>query len=301
MNLRDTFDAIDLETIRRYVADRQEEHLNLEFKTVKNASLNLPEDKQNFARALSGFANSSGGIVVWGVDARKNADGVDCASELIPIVNARQLVGRLNQLTGEAVTPLVDGVVHKAIEAEENKGFAVSLIPESVSGPHMGKLGEHRYYKRSGDSFYKMEHFDIQDMFGKRLRPDLKIILEHVEILTADNFEELKLSFQNTGRAVARHHGFMAEFSDNVSSIRLNSPMRDLASLNSGRPIFSFQNDTNVIHSSKNQTIIGSIFFKRKDASENCTLNISVYCEHMYTKTQSINVTPVKTTPQVTV
>ena len=30
----------------------------------------------------------------------------------------------------------------------------------------MAKLGEDRYYKRSGDSFRKMEHFDLEDMFG---------------------------------------------------------------------------------------------------------------------------------------
>lgn len=29
----------------------------------------------------------------------------------------------------------------------------------------MAKLEEDRYYKRSGDSFYRMEHFDLEDMF----------------------------------------------------------------------------------------------------------------------------------------
>ena len=39
----------------------------------------------------------------------------------------------------------------------------------------MAKLGEDRYYKRSGDSFYRMEHFDIADMFGRRRRPNLML------------------------------------------------------------------------------------------------------------------------------
>ena len=39
----------------------------------------------------------------------------------------------------------------------------------------MAKLGEDRYYKRSGDSFYRMEHFDLEDMFGRRKRPVLSL------------------------------------------------------------------------------------------------------------------------------
>ena len=39
----------------------------------------------------------------------------------------------------------------------------------------MAKLGENRYYKRSGDSFYQMEHFDLEDMFGRRRKPKLKM------------------------------------------------------------------------------------------------------------------------------
>ena len=50
----------------------------------------------------------------------------------------------------------------------------MTLVPESESGPHMAKLGEDRYYKRSGDTFYKMEHFDLEDMFGRRKKPKLR-------------------------------------------------------------------------------------------------------------------------------
>jgi predicted HTH transcriptional regulator len=61
------------------------------------------DDKRNLAKCLSGFANSSGGIIVWGVDARKNAQGIDCASAASEIASIRQFLSRLNELTGEAV------------------------------------------------------------------------------------------------------------------------------------------------------------------------------------------------------
>ena len=31
----------------------------------------------------------------------------------------------------------------------------------------MAKLGENRYYQRSGDQFRMMEHFQVADMFGR--------------------------------------------------------------------------------------------------------------------------------------
>ena len=33
------------------------------------------EERRNFAKAVSGFANSDGGLIVWGIDARPNSDG----------------------------------------------------------------------------------------------------------------------------------------------------------------------------------------------------------------------------------
>ena len=145
------FETLSAADLQAFIARQQEENLHLDFKLVKDASFNSSDDKKNLACALSGFANSSGGLIVWGVDARKNADGIDCAMELKPIDHVAQLIGRLNSLTGEAVDPSVDQVRHRAIETKRGCGFALSLVPESETGPHMAKLGENRYYKRIGD------------------------------------------------------------------------------------------------------------------------------------------------------
>jgi len=167
MNLTETFESLCANEVQEFIKLGQEENLHLDFKTVNNPNLGT-DDKRNLAKGLSGFANSSGGIIVWGVDARKSTQGIDCATAPAEIPNVKLFLSRLNTLTGDAVSPLVDGVRHKSIETTQGKGFAVTLVPESASGPHMAKLGEDRYYKRSGDSFYRMEHFDLEDMFGRR-------------------------------------------------------------------------------------------------------------------------------------
>lgn len=63
----------------------------------------------------------------------------------------------------------------------------------------MAKMGEDRYYKRSGHRTYRMEHFDVADMFGRRARPKLELTLR-----SRSNGNEILFGLKNTGRGVAR-------------------------------------------------------------------------------------------------
>jgi len=206
MNLEEFFDSLDLQTIQEFIDIHRQEDLYLEFKSVSSRPFNK-DDKKNFAKALSGFANSSGGIVVWGINARKNA-GVDSASEQRPIAGLSRFLSDLNSFTGQFVSPVVDGVQHKKIPNGEDIGFAASLIPESESGPHMAKGGENRYYKRSGDSFYVMEHFDLEDMFGRRPHPNLKLTVKvETGAIRGNGLDKeavVILGLTNIGRGVAK-------------------------------------------------------------------------------------------------
>lgn len=174
MDLVTQFEQLDEAAIRRFVTEQQEENLHLDFKLVRDPTLNR-DDRKTLAVALSGFANADGGLVVWGVDARPNEQGIDCAMDCAEIKPLQLFISNLNKFTSDAANPMVDGVLHRALHTDAGRGFAVTLVPPSDAGPHMAKLGEDRYYKRSGDSFRKMEHFDIEDMFGRRKRPALSI------------------------------------------------------------------------------------------------------------------------------
>ncbi len=75
MSLEEQFESLDAEAINTFIQERQEENLYLDFKLVNRSDLSNRDDRKNFAKTLSGFSNSSGGIIVWGVEANdKNAD-----------------------------------------------------------------------------------------------------------------------------------------------------------------------------------------------------------------------------------
>lgn len=107
--------------------------------------------------------------------------------------------------------PVVVGVKHKRTPARAEKGFAVTLVPESDSGPHMAMGFEGRHYKRSGDSFYPMEHFDLEDMFGRRKKPKLSlftVLKSRVSSAKSDGaiYETcVMVGIKNVGRGIGRY------------------------------------------------------------------------------------------------
>jgi len=201
MTLLELYESITLDGIKDWVAEGKEETVHLDFKLVRNPSMSR-DDRKNLAVALSGFANSEGGIIVWGVNARKNSDGIDCAQNIDPITNVSLFMAKLNEFSSE-VSPSARGVRHKKYFVEEDAGIAITYIPESDSGPHMAKASVDRYMKRSGDSFLKMEHFEVADMFGRRKRPKLEPELFEHGRHWRDNGTLYRLRINNVGRASA--------------------------------------------------------------------------------------------------
>ncbi len=65
MSIETLFQSLDKQALEKFVADGQEEDLQLDFKTVYDDKLTKREDRRQFAQAVSGYANSSGGIIVW--------------------------------------------------------------------------------------------------------------------------------------------------------------------------------------------------------------------------------------------
>ncbi|HOV24267.1 MAG TPA: putative DNA binding domain-containing protein [Candidatus Marinimicrobia bacterium] len=205
MNLFDTYSKIDKNILEGYVKEKQEENLYLDFKTINNSDFSNKDDKRNLSRSISGFANSSGGIIIWGIIAKKNDNNIDCANSFQLIENLNLSKSKINELTGRAVNPLVENILHKVVKFEHDKGVLISLVPESDSGPHMAKLGHDRYFKRSGDSFYRMEHYDIEDMFGRRKKPKLILRGYPIKYRRRENKVLILLSIENIGRNIAKY------------------------------------------------------------------------------------------------
>lgn len=209
MSLLEKFERMDKASIATLVDEKRDEDLYFEFKTVNSSDLSNSDDRKNLAKALSGFANSAGGLIIWGVRTGKKNKG--CASEVVEIEDLSTFKMRLEELSSSWVSPYVDGVIHKTIPMSgENKGCAVTLVPASDSGPHMWNE-DHRYYKRNGSKFLPMEHYEVADMFGRRKRPKLKFYTSFADLGPIKFGQEEYVDFQiiigveNVGKGIAKY------------------------------------------------------------------------------------------------
>ena len=136
------------------------------------------------------------------MNAKRRKTGGAAEYSLKPIADLAHAMLTIESLTAQASSPPVEGVVHVPVKFESKSGFIKTFVPESVRPPHMAKLGEDRYYTRSGDSFLPMENFQVADMFGRRARPDLRF---RARVAGAGKEEgRVIVAIENSGRALAR-------------------------------------------------------------------------------------------------
>jgi hypothetical protein len=111
--------------------------------------------KKLWSENLSAFGNTQGGVLVWGLDCRKNPERVDRVSKISFVRNPEAFKSRLMELHHQATEPPVQGVEVLAVPdpKDSTQGFVVCFIPESPVKPvrsehnHNGK----QYYIRAGD------------------------------------------------------------------------------------------------------------------------------------------------------
>ena len=179
----------------------------------------------------------------------------------------------------------MDDVLIEKILKDNSKssGYVKCLIPKSDKTPHRAMLSDREYYKRSIEGFYRLEHFDLEDMFGRRQRPvlNLAVVIKH-DVRDDISVNELNFYLTNEGRAVAKYYGFWCRFDDNMIIVSCaGSKIKDLSSINQGKPTISFENNIGVIHPSGIQLFLGSIKYKKKDEQKEVTADMRYYCDGM--------------------
>jgi hypothetical protein len=123
----------------------------LEFKPYPHAN---PEDtiKEIWSKNLSAFANTQGGVLVWGISARK-VQRVEAARGIRLVPDPEELRTRLYELHHQATDPPLQGLDVRAVidPNEGGKGFVVCFIPEGQFVPYRAEHCAMHYYVRVGD------------------------------------------------------------------------------------------------------------------------------------------------------
>src|SRR5581483_2298780 len=199
------FEQITKADIDQLLANQVPEGRELDYK--EQLPSNALEDKREYLADLTSFANTSGGLLVFGIQEQRDANnrptGVPGAAQGLQGINADTEIRRLEsfQLTG--VERRVPTVRIKSINGFATGPVILVHIPKSWAGPHMVTLGGvHRFYARNERGKYLMDwhqirsSFVLSDSVAERIR---NFRYERVARISAG---ELPSALQGTARVI---------------------------------------------------------------------------------------------------
>ena len=182
-------DAID-----DFIVNLQTEELFLDFKqavsTGKNGTTLHKDDRKNLAKGISGFGNSEGGVIVWGVECSRDCDIGDVAKAKVKVKNVHRFLSWLENAISGCTIPSHNRVRNHIISVDKNgDGFVATYIPKSDLAPLMTTMGNNIYI-RSGSNNVPAPYSVIAGMFGKRPQPNIELIVADKRLEVLDNAVE---------------------------------------------------------------------------------------------------------------
>lgn len=178
-------------------------HFDFKEKRDRRDAILHDDEKKNLAKAVSGFANSGGGVLIWGINDE---------AEPKPITEYVNFLGKCLELCAHLTDPVVAGVDGACISSSSghDQGYVLIHIPESRVHPHRVILKQEslngHYYVRSGSSFVIASHVQLEDMFGRRPKPVLDLHFD-VNARKIDSLIEVSIGvfLLNSGRGLAKY------------------------------------------------------------------------------------------------
>lgn len=166
MNFREK-DSYFLNDIEDLIANEVEENIHLDYKAA--GALDKDDRKRSeITKDVSAFANSDGGIIVYGVSEEDHKP-----KEISPIdgrIYTKEWLENVIQL----IQPRIENVMIYPIRVDDiGQSIYVVKIPRSGDAPHMAK--DKRYYKRFNFKSEPMEDYEVKDLYNRTSVPELKI------------------------------------------------------------------------------------------------------------------------------
>ncbi len=178
----------DESDLHELIRNEVQESLTLDYKG--SAALAKTDDKKNaIAIAVSAFANSDGGLLVYGMQENKHVPTT------IDVGVDRNLLTKewLESVIKGRIRPALDKILIKQIQVG-NPGtnmvvYVIEIGQATTRAPH--QAADHKYYKRSNFESTPMEDYEIRDLmrrsieYGKRYGAAWNLFVELRRLDTA--------------------------------------------------------------------------------------------------------------------
>jgi hypothetical protein len=237
--------------IESLIINNTEESINLEFKS--SGALNSePKFKKEIAKDISAFANSDGGIIIYGIDE------VDHKANSLSFIDGSVITKEwIEQVIISNIQRKIPDLHIFPIRWDNRMGKTIYLIkiPKSLNAPHM--TTDRRYFKRYNFESVYMEEYEVRQLYLAKTYTWVELnglISRAIDEHTWEEDDLIKISIEiqlkNETEIVADTYKFMVQIKDalgiNVSyntstqSINLTDRLKDglILSTSQMTPIF---------------------------------------------------------------
>ncbi len=274
------------------------EGLFLECKSPCEPRLNK-DLKSHLAKAISGFSNTAGGVIIWGISTtRHQHSGLDVLSQIEPIAHCKNFVEQVNRSIPALTTPTVVDFKTKMLKEKpsDSKGVIITFIPKTVGDPIQSNQDDFFYF-RSGDEFRRAPYEMIKRLFSATDSPDLKIVFQQGSItLEKDGSWKIPIVLTNKSSAIGEHVTISINIDNpnSCQSINIES-FQDVSDINPGQKVF-MDEIKGVIHRGLN-LVVGDIKVKMKVGKlpkRKLDLTVNIYANKMRARITTYSIKLVK-------
>lgn len=239
---KEVFDSLSAwRHLRALIDGGETEGLHLECKSPSSPSLNR-DMKVKLARALSGFSNTAGGVVLWGVATTPHSHSkLDVISHLEPVGNCsgfeKQVRAAIPTLTSPSVLKYETKLIKR--RKTDTQGVIAAYIPFASGDPLLSNI-DNVFYFRSSDEFIPAPYELIKRLFSATDVPEVyPKFTEELVKLEPDSSWSIPIIVENRSSAFAEDVDISVtiENPSSCESITAND-FEDNSSVNPGRTIF---------------------------------------------------------------
>ncbi|MBA7512380.1 hypothetical protein ES705_04385 [subsurface metagenome] len=192
--------TLTIEDLENLIERKERENLHLEYKEKIGNSNN---DKKEFLKDVSGFANGNGGFLIIGM---KEEDGIP-----IEILGVNKKIGnqKIDEWINNVLLANLEKRIHYNIQIidKDNSVVIILYIPESSKKPHMTTFANKNcYFIRHNTSVNVATHSEVRDMFeySNKIKNKLEDFLK-LRNLYNDNDENFGKN-ENVGKLFFRKY-----------------------------------------------------------------------------------------------
>jgi len=217
------------------------------------------QQKNEIGKDVSALANSSGGVIIYGVS-NDPADPTRPTS--ISGINPKN-IETFDRVVNSAIRPMIVGIERRCLPSDNPRVMAV-YVPQSEHSPHQNS--DNKYYHRSGTESRPMGHDLVELHFGRRRSPVLSIEIAVLRPLVAFTGEPavsndlvLRVFVNNTGKRAARYVQAIFKFPPAEQVSRLTAPRgawQNIDDLYSGRQVRQFSENTGIFHAESETSVL---------------------------------------------